>query len=207
MSLEMDIVEATRARRARLWGKPVKASKPTPPPVPDKMLEPEPVITELPKPKSLDTDSLPKPTKEQLEEIFEDDDAGYKEGLKLILKSYGENMRRLVSHQRDAHIVECRIAVAKYLRNRGWSYPRIGQLMRRDHTSILYLISPDLKKARYAKNTAARYQAQRAWQRLDELTNHPAAILGADGIYRLEGSHSNAQPGTGAQEGVAGTGE
>jgi hypothetical protein len=93
---------------------------------------------------------LPKPTAAELELLLDaDDERDWRKGVDDILKAFGENRRRLVSHQRDLHIVECRIAVAKYLRNRGWSYPRIGTFMARDHSSIVHLLNPEKRRERY----------------------------------------------------------
>ncbi len=36
--------------------------------------------------------------------------------------------------------VACRAVMAHYLRSRGLSLPRIGQMLNRDHTSIMHLI-------------------------------------------------------------------
>ena len=38
--------------------------------------------------------------------------------------------------------VEARRHIAKFLRGRGWSYPMIGKLLERDHTSVMHLVTP-----------------------------------------------------------------
>ncbi len=131
MTYEAELVTDYRAIRNRLVGvlpakPPTRKSRPLEPPDIDEAL----VI-------------LPKPSKAELDAIFEED-MEWRQGVKQILVRYGENLRRLVSNNRDRHIVECRTDVANYLRARGWSYPRIGEFMHRDHTSILNLVSPDL---------------------------------------------------------------
>lgn len=65
-----------------------------------------------------------------------------------ILKVFRENRDRLSGRCRDAHIVACRRAVAEYLHQRGWSYPRIGRLLERDHSSVIHLVNPERAKAR-----------------------------------------------------------
>jgi hypothetical protein len=93
---------------------------------------------------------LTKPTAAELAVLLDtEDDREWRKGVSDILKAFGENRRRLVSHQRDLHIVECRHAVAQYLRNRGWSFPRIGQFMGRDHSSIVHLLNPEKRRERY----------------------------------------------------------
>jgi hypothetical protein len=89
------------------------------------------------------------PSDSDIEAIMSRDDKVWRNGVVAILKAYGENMRRLTSLQRDTHIINCRRDVAIYLRARGWSYPRIGKLMRRDHSSIIHLLEPTRKRDRY----------------------------------------------------------
>jgi chromosomal replication initiation ATPase DnaA len=42
------------------------------------------------------------------------------------------------------HIVQARAEVARRLRERGWSLPRIGRVLDRHHTSILHLLRKPL---------------------------------------------------------------
>lgn len=120
-----------------------------------KQPEPRPMKLAPPDPDVEAVVTLPTPTKTELDAILNDDEVVWRDGVKLILKAYGENMRRLTSLQRDSHIMKCRFDVASYLRKQhGWSYPRIGEFMHRDHSSILALISPDYKRS--AVRLAAR---------------------------------------------------
>ncbi len=89
------------------------------------------------------------PTDDEIEAIMARDDKQWRTGVVAILKAYGENMRRLTSLQRDTHIINCRRDIAIYLRARGWSFPRIGRFMRRDHSSIIHLLDPTRKRDRY----------------------------------------------------------
>jgi chromosomal replication initiation ATPase DnaA len=49
--------------------------------------------------------------------------------------SYGE----LIGEGRSRHLVEARVVVVAVLRERGWSFPRIGKLIGgRDHSTIIW---------------------------------------------------------------------
>lgn len=48
----------------------------------------------------------------------------------------------ILSTRRQAGLVEKRRVVAKALKAKGYSYPKIGHAMNRDHTSIMNLINP-----------------------------------------------------------------
>jgi hypothetical protein len=127
------IKRAADGARARLREMGQATHDPEPEPVP---IEPE----------------APRPTASELDDLLEtDDERQWRQGVNDILKAFGENHRRLISRQRDTHIVICRTAVAQYLRNRGWSFPRIGQFMRRDHSSIVHLLDPNTRHQRYVK--------------------------------------------------------
>jgi len=199
--------------RRNLWGKPTKPQKAIqrpvePPPEAEATTLPQTVFPPLPSPSMAllkPHEGPPKPSKEELDELLADDDRVWREGVKEILLAYGENMRRLTSMQRDSHILECRVAVATYLRNRGWSYPRIGEFMKRDHTSIIYLISPDMKKARlrkqaYERNVVWRAHRQRAdvGERpepvVEDVADCPGAVFSAHGWIKPERSGGDEPP-------------
>jgi chromosomal replication initiation ATPase DnaA len=44
----------------------------------------------------------------------------------------------LLGRKRNKQAVEARFALYAALRQRGWSYPRIGRFLGRDHASIMY---------------------------------------------------------------------
>lgn len=46
----------------------------------------------------------------------------------------------ILSRRRQKSIVDDRQRVAKFLYEKGLSYPKIGQMMNRDHSSIMHLI-------------------------------------------------------------------
>lgn len=48
---------------------------------------------------------------------------------------------RILSRERDTYLVAARSAFAKMLRERGWTYPRIGRALgNRDHSTIINLV-------------------------------------------------------------------
>lgn len=57
-----------------------------------------------------------------------------------ILEEAGIVEREFYSRMRERRVVRARAMVARYLRARGWSYPRIGKFMGRDHTTIMSVI-------------------------------------------------------------------
>jgi hypothetical protein len=58
-----------------------------------------------------------------------------------IAKKRGLKMDDVLGKGRSEPEVACRAVMAHYLRSRGLSFPRIGQMLNRDHTSILHLIN------------------------------------------------------------------
>lgn len=75
----------------------------------------------------------------------------WREQVRNVLVEANENLMRLRSHNRDKGIVQCRREIATLLRARGWSYPRIGRFIGRDHSSVIHLLEPSRGKAKYAK--------------------------------------------------------
>lgn len=57
-----------------------------------------------------------------------------------ILNKYGFTMHDIRSSRRNSKLVECKREIALYLRNKGLSYPKIGLLMNKDHTSVMNLL-------------------------------------------------------------------
>lgn len=64
--------------------------------------------------------------------------------------------RDLDSDIRFAFIMPARFAMYKALRERGWSYPRIGKLFGKDHSTIMYGVS----RADYMIERDEEYAAQ-----------------------------------------------
>lgn len=52
--------------------------------------------------------------------------------------AHGCTVAMILGPRRDAWIIEARRAVIAKLRGMGWSQPRIGRLLRRDHTTIMH---------------------------------------------------------------------
>lgn len=57
-----------------------------------------------------------------------------------ILDKHGFTFAEIQSRQRDARIVACKMEIACYLRDKGFSYPRIGRFMNKHHTTIMNLV-------------------------------------------------------------------
>jgi len=91
----------------------------------------------------------------------------WREVVKQTLIDNHETLARLRSNNRDYKIVEVRRKVAYQLRMRGWSYPRIGEFLNRDHTSVLSL----LKKEGWLDEQS----------RLDVIADNSGATDGSDG--------------------------
>jgi hypothetical protein len=78
--------------------------------------------------------------------------------------------RDLNSRVRFAFIMPARFAMYKALRERAWSYPRIGRLFEKDHSTIIH----GVKRAEYLMERDASYAAK-----VNELINlrlTPAAL-------------------------------
>jgi hypothetical protein len=61
--------------------------------------------------------------------------------LREIANRRGLKLEYVLAKGRSEPEVACRAVMAHYLRGRGMSLPRIGQMLNRDHTSIMHLIS------------------------------------------------------------------
>lgn len=188
MSFEADQISHYKGVRERLMGltiRPKRIAIPAPreefDSLPARIIV-DPETAGIPHPSTIES-APPKPTPERMAELLDaEDERDWREGVSDILKSFGENRKRLVSHQRDVHIVACRAAVAQYLRNRGWSFPRIGTFMGRDHSSIVNLLNPEGKRRQYVKVrevTAAAYREHD--RRMAAATDDQDPILGLNG--------------------------
>jgi hypothetical protein len=61
--------------------------------------------------------------------------------LREIASKRGLKLENVLAKGRSEPEVACRAVMAHYLRGRGMSFPRIGQMLNRDHTSILHLVN------------------------------------------------------------------
>jgi chromosomal replication initiation ATPase DnaA len=57
-----------------------------------------------------------------------------------LVKESGYALNEIISPRRQRHLVDARQAIAKGLRSKGYSFPAIAGVMRRDHTSIIHLV-------------------------------------------------------------------
>lgn len=60
--------------------------------------------------------------------------------LSVVASEYGLTPQEMKGPSRLPEFVEARALVADVLRHRNWSYPRIGRLLQRDHSTIINLI-------------------------------------------------------------------
>ncbi len=58
-----------------------------------------------------------------------------------IARYYGVTWEEITGRSRKRHFTKPRCAIAVMLRGKGWSYPRIGALLHRDHTTVMHSIS------------------------------------------------------------------
>lgn len=77
---------------------------------------------------------------EMLEEI------GLLQPLKELCRAHAVLLEAVLSSTRTKRVVEARLACCLYLRTLDMSYPEIGRLLRRDHTSIMALVRKDRRK-------------------------------------------------------------
>jgi chromosomal replication initiation ATPase DnaA len=69
-----------------------------------------------------------------------------------ILNKYGFTMHDIRSRRRNSKLIECKREIALYLRNKGLSYPKIGLIMGKDHTSVMNLLKVLGKNKKNKKN-------------------------------------------------------
>lgn len=67
-----------------------------------------------------------------------------------IAMKHGLPAEEMLGRSRAPHVVEARLNLFVCLRGKGWSLPRIGRLVGRDHTTILHALQrgPDLRRTR-----------------------------------------------------------
>lgn len=78
--------------------------------------------------------------------------------LSVIARAHGTGIAEVLGRSRVAHVTEARYEFASALRGSGWSLPRIGKLLGRDHTTIMSglrsIVDRAEKRARLAKRFA-----------------------------------------------------
>jgi|HubBroStandDraft_1064217.scaffolds.fasta_scaffold308785_2 chromosomal replication initiation ATPase DnaA len=67
-----------------------------------------------------------------------------------VAQRHGVRLREMLGPSRETHLVRARLDLYRILRAEPfrWSLPSIGRFVNRDHTSILYALMSDDKKAR-----------------------------------------------------------
>jgi chromosomal replication initiation ATPase DnaA len=58
--------------------------------------------------------------------------------LEEVTKNYSCTVQQLRSPQRASHLVKARRRVSRKLRQQGMSYPQIGRVLNKDHTTIIH---------------------------------------------------------------------
>ena len=80
--------------------------------------------------------------------------ARWRGDLEKLCELHGLTLDQAMSKQRFRIFVDARSACYRYLRSEGWSYPEIGGLFGRDHTSISYAISDNEERKQIHKQRA-----------------------------------------------------
>ena len=62
-----------------------------------------------------------------------------------ILTKYGYTIYEVQSRQRNTRLVNCKVEIARMLRDKGYSYPVIGKVLNKDHTTIMHYIKKHKK--------------------------------------------------------------
>jgi chromosomal replication initiation ATPase DnaA len=73
--------------------------------------------------------------------------------LEVIASLHGFTLKRLINEGKFGKLCVARKDCYAYLREQGWSYPEIGGLFNRDHTTVLYALEPEERQR--AKNERA----------------------------------------------------
>lgn len=69
------------------------------------------------------------------------------ETIRNVCKERGLTVSAVLSERRWPEVVDARREVALRLREQGWSYPRIGRALRRDHSTIYVLVNGKARAA------------------------------------------------------------
>jgi chromosomal replication initiation ATPase DnaA len=93
--------------------------------------------------------------------------------VKLCATLFGVPVKDLVSPKRSKHIVEARFALYAALRMRGWSYPRIGRFLGRDHATVMY----GVQRAEYIMERHRSYE-----EKVEKLSTWQPEIVKVTGV-------------------------
>ena len=72
--------------------------------------------------------------------------------IKRAVSKFSVREETILSHRKERPHPEARRFVAKGMRKFGYSYPEIGKVMGRDHTSIMYMADDDFRANKIQKN-------------------------------------------------------
>ena len=73
-----------------------------------------------------------------------------------VARQLGHDPGVVLSHSRAANAVQARTEVAQVLRELGWSYPRVGRAIGRDHAAVMYLLGTSKRgRERHARRETA----------------------------------------------------
>ena len=62
-----------------------------------------------------------------------------KDIVSVVCRDFGIKQEYLLGRNRSNYTIKCRTEIVRQLRNTGLSYPEIGKLINRDHSSIMHL--------------------------------------------------------------------
>ena len=73
-----------------------------------------------------------------------------------VARQLGHDPTWALGPSREAKYVQARTEVAQVLRELGWSYPRVGRAIGRDHAAVMYLLGTSKRgRARLARRETA----------------------------------------------------
>lgn len=158
MTYESALRDAAKARRARLWaGRPVVASPEVP----------APTVTKITV-ENLDTKAAAITREIVVNAVIPVMNPAKPIPVSVIIKAvadfYGISCHDILSHWRHRKVVRPR-CVAAYLMRRvgGYSLPRIGREMHRDHTTVLYSVRKIATLINTDEKTAEDVRLLTAW--------------------------------------------
>ncbi len=76
-----------------------------------------------------------------------------------LAKEHHVSLDDILSDSRSKSVMQARLACYAYLRGLGMSYPEIGKLMLRDHTTVLYALQSQAKKDKRRRDRQAAADA------------------------------------------------
>lgn len=75
-----------------------------------------------------------------------------------LLAEHGTTLDEVCSYTRDAAVVFARQELVLFLRSEGWSLPAIGDLLGRDHTTVLHAERQAISRRQRAEQTQRRLE-------------------------------------------------